>query len=493
MIEEKIWAGSETSLQAAVDGLAKLEASSNEDEACDEPRLLSVADGLATITIKGPLVNMDHPMLRFFGMTGYPEIRDALVAAVNDQEVKEILLDIDSGGGQVAGCDDTGNLIRAVHKVKPVTTYSDTMASAAYWLGCSAGKVYSNKSALVGSIGVIATFKEYSKQNEMEGVTVSIIRAGKYKALANQNEPLSKEGRAQIQALADSAYTVFVEHVAAMRKVDYATCDKKMADGQEFIGQAAADVGLTDGITTFDAVVGGLKKKILASLSKSMDNSPSNRFKLSGSTLPSGDSPMAKKALTEADIAALAAGATLDAVVHVETPELDDVTLEGVRAAASKGAKEAIQAAASTEEVKPEAKQEVEVKAEALVTVDASVQFMQNMVKDKDDALLAANVKITKLEEKLADVEAAHQPLLQIAIKSVKNMAVALNGTSLLSEGMAAVQVLAEHQRVTELFQKKFPIGGVAAVSSASTPKKSEAYVMTNVTQAQINAVRGSK
>lgn len=39
-------------------------------------------------------------MLRFFGMTGYPEIRDALVAAVNDPEVKEILLDIDSGGGK---------------------------------------------------------------------------------------------------------------------------------------------------------------------------------------------------------------------------------------------------------------------------------------------------------------------------------------------------------------------------------------------------------
>ena len=478
--EERIWAGSEANLQTALDAEVRLMAGQgdmkdDEDEDC--PRLLSVADGLATITIKGPLVNMDHPMLRFFGMTGYPEIRDALVAAVNDQEVKEILLDIDSGGGQVAGCDDTGNLIRAVHKVKPVTTYSDTMASAAYWLGCSAGKVYSNKSALVGSIGVIATFKEYSKQNEMEGVTVSIIRAGKYKALANQNEPLSKEGRAQIQALADSAYTVFVEHVAAMRKVDYATCDKKMADGQEFIGQAAADVGLTDGITTFDAVVGGLRKKILASLQKSMDNSPSNRFKLSGSTLPSGDSPMAKKALTEADIAALAAGATLDAVVHVETPALE-------------GTQDGVQAEASTEEVKPEAKQEVEVKAEALVTVDASVQFMQNMVKDKDDALLAANVKITKLEEKLADVEAAHQPLLQIAIKSVKNMAVALNGTSLLSEGMAAVQVLAEHQRVTELFQKKFPIGGVAAVSADDTPAQTQIDPRHH---ARVNAVRFHK
>ncbi len=189
---------------------------------------------------------------------------------------------------------------------------------------------------------------------------------------------------------------------------------------------------------------------------------------------------MAKKPLTEADIAALAAGATLDAVVHVETP-------------APEGTKDGVQAETPTEEVKAEVAPEVEARAETPATIDASVQFMQTMVKEKDDALLVANVKIAKLEEKLADVEAAHAQLLQIAIKSAQNMATALNGTSLLSEGMAAVQVLAEHQRVTELFQKKFPIGGVAAVSATSTPKKSEAYVMTNVTQAQINAVRGSK
>ncbi len=186
---------------------------------------------------------------------------------------------------------------------------------------------------------------------------------------------------------------------------------------------------------------------------------------------------MAKKPLTEADIAALAAGATLDAVVHVETPAIE-------------GTQDGMQAEAPAEEVKPEAKQEVEVKAEGSVVIDASVQFMQNMVKEKDDALLAANVKIAKLEEKLADVEAAHAPLLQIAIKSAQNMATALNGTSLLSEGMPAVQVLAEHQRVTELFQKKFPIGGVAAVSSDDTPAKTQ---IDPRHQARVNAVRFHK
>lgn len=187
---------------------------------------------------------------------------------------------------------------------------------------------------------------------------------------------------------------------------------------------------------------------------------------------------MAKKALTEADIAALAAGATLDAVVHVETPALE-------------GTQDGMQAEASTEEVTPEAKQEVEAKVDAPATIDTSVQFLQSLVKDKDDALLAANLKIAKLEEKLADVEAAHAPLLGIAIKSAQNMATALNGTSLLSEGMAAVQVLAEHQRITELFQKKFPIGGVAAVSSEeSTPAKTQ---IDPRQQARVNAVRFHK
>ncbi len=182
---------------------------------------------------------------------------------------------------------------------------------------------------------------------------------------------------------------------------------------------------------------------------------------------------MAKKALTEADIAALAAGATLDAETHTET--------------ATEGANDGLQAETTTE---AEVTTQSETVAETVVTVDASVQFMQNMVKEKDDAILAANLKISKLEERLSDIEAAHTPLLQIAIKSVSNMTTAMNGTSLLSEGMAAVQVLAEHQRVTELFTKKFPIGGVAAVSSDDAQTKTQ---IDPRRQARVNAVRFHK
>jgi signal peptide peptidase SppA len=477
--EERCWAGSEASYETAMEAEIKIAAGGfDKEDECESPRLLAVSDGLATITIKGPLVNSDSPYLKYFGVTGYPEIRDAVLAAVSDPEVKQILLDVDSGGGAVSGCADTGALIRAAHKVKPITTYGETMASAAYWLGCSAGRVYSGKAALVGSIGVKATFKEYSKANEMAGVTVTVIRAGKYKALADSNEPLTKAGEAQIQAMADASYGVFVDHVAEMRGRTYEYTDKTMADGQEFIGQAAVDVGLTDGITTFDAVVGGLKKKILASLSKPMDNTGTNRFKLSGDLAPTTpeDSTMAKKALTEADIAALAAGAAIEAVVEAVIEQAD--TTETVTAEVPNG----VQEEAATEEV-----------VEKVATSDPTVQYLQSQIKDKDSELLQAGIKLAKVEEQLAELKATVDPLLSIAVKSVTNMAVALKSAPVATLSTPAAQVLAEHARLSDLFQKQFPIGGVAAVSASNEPKKSAAYVMTNVTQAQLNAVRGSK
>lgn len=483
--EERMWAGSDASFQVALEAEARIAAGEwvevKEDES---PRLLSVADGLATITIKGPLVNSDSPFLRYCGVTGYPEIREALIAAVNDDTVKQILLDIDSGGGAVSGCDDTGNLIRQVHKVKPVTAYGDTMASAAYWLGCSAGKVYSGKASLVGSIGVKATFREFSKANEMAGETVTIIRAGKYKALADPNEPLSKAAEAQIQALVDASYGVFIDHVVDMRGRSYEYTDKTMGDGQEFIGQAAADVGLTDGVTTYDAVVGGLKKKIVASLTKTKDNGSNNRFSLSGAVSDhSGEANMAKKALTEADIAALAAGVQLD----VKPVEIEGAT-DGLQGEAPAEEKVEATATATTPTAKVDAPTATGEKQAD--TDNQALQFAQAQIAAKDEAILAAGIKIARLEDKLVGFEASHKPLLEITVKSVRNMCLAMNAVCMVSADMDATQVLAEHVRVSELFQKKFPIGGVAAVSAEEPIAKTQVDPRRT---ARVNAVRFQK
>lgn len=493
--EERVWAGSQTSFEAALAAETRIAAGDHREppEPRDGPRLLQVSDGIGLITIKGPLMNSDSPMLEMFGATGYPEIREALVAAVNDPEVKEILLDCDSGGGAVSGCDDTGNLIRAVHAVKPVTAYGDTMFSAMYWLASSAGLVFSGKASVVGSIGVKATFREYSKANEKEGVTVTVIRSGKYKALADSNEPLTDAARAQIQATTDAAYQVFVEHVAEMRGRTYAYADKVMADGQEFIGQAAVDVGLTDGITTFDAVVGGLRRKILASSTKSMDNRGNNSVPLSGEhAYISGETGMAKKALTEQDIAALASGVKIDAAIGAgsgDAPAAEAAKVEGAPAAEAEAAKVEGAEGAPAAEVEA-AKVEGAEDAQKPDTIDATVQLLNSQLQAKDDALLKASLKVAKLEEQLAAAEGTVDPLVKIAVRAVSNMKVAMNHSVATLDGMSAAQIVAEYAQASTQFQSQYPVGGVSAVVGDSTATQAQ---IDPRHLARVNAARFSK
>jgi hypothetical protein len=353
-------------------------------------------------------------------------------------------------------------------------------------LGSAAGDVYSGKTAMVGSIGVIATHKEYSEAYRKEGVGVTVIRAGKDKALANSNEKLSEKGRQQIQQMVDASYQVFVEHVAEMRSMSYEQTDKQAAQGQEFIGKAAVDVGLVDKISTFDAVVSDLQKKVLASSENMRENSIRKPYGYSAetqhdlmdstSTNISGETSMAKKPLSEQEVAALAAGATMSA--SSAPIENEGAAPEVIAPVAAES--EPVDAAAATEPV-----------AEAADNTAATTQLLMAQLKDKDAALLEAGIKIAKLEEKLVDAEATHGPLVEIACKALGNMRIALGGSAISMEGVSATAILAEHKRVSEQFASKFKVGGVAAVSGDTD--KNERAASDALTQARLAAVRFSK
>lgn len=264
-----VWAGSEASLDDYLSLMSQVDLKLSagwQPEATQVapaiPRLLTVAGNVGVVAIAGPLTNNDSPWNEIFGITSYGAIREAMIHAANDPAITSILLDINSGGGAVSGVSDTGNLIRQVNEnSKPVVAFTDGgMLSAAYWLGCSAGQVFASNVAHVGSIGVLATHVDRSEQLRQDGLKVSIIRAGEFKALANSIEPLTEAARAQIQEGVDAAYQVFVGHVAEMRDTSYANADKTMAQGREFFGDQAVKAGLVDGITSFDALMVALTK-----------------------------------------------------------------------------------------------------------------------------------------------------------------------------------------------------------------------------------------
>jgi signal peptide peptidase SppA len=227
------------------------------------PYLFSRKGNIGVIEIKGPMTNATSYWDRYDKAATYPAIRDALVHAVNDPEVKTILLDIESGGGAVAGMFDAARFIRGVNdNIKPVVAFGETIYSAAYCLGSSAGQIFTSNAGEVGSIGVIATHMDYSKMYADMGVNVTVMRSGKYKALANRMEPLSDDARKQMQASMDAKYEVFVQHVADMRRTTYPKADANMAQGREFFGSAAKDAGLVDAITTYDALLAVLQESV---------------------------------------------------------------------------------------------------------------------------------------------------------------------------------------------------------------------------------------
>lgn len=474
---ESLWAGTEGSLSEYLEAVVRAAASPqlSPQDTPAIPGLLDIQGSVGVISIQGPLTNKDSWINSYMGVTSYNSIREAMIYAAQDPGIKQILLNIDSGGGSVAGVDDTGSLISLVNdKIKPVTAFTDgTMASAAYWLGASAGKVYASKTAMVGSIGVIATHMEQSQALKDAGIGVTVLRAGKYKALANGVEPLTDAAKAQLQEHLDTAYTVFVQHVADARQVSYAVADSKMAQGREFMGEASVTAGLTDGITSYDSLFAKLSNNSIDSSVKLIYNNGKSLKQESG---------MGKKALTEVEIAAMAEGiqsAEVTATDEALAAALTEVQPETTDAAAALAATEQAAAAATEVTTQPEAKS------------DSVVDYLQGQVKGKDAELLAANIELNSVKAQLADMQAGHQGLIEIAGKSLSNMLVALGGSATDHAGMGATQVLAEHTRVSGLFASKFKSGGVAAVMADTSAKNG--LVVDALTHARLNAVRTNK
>jgi hypothetical protein len=147
--------------------------------------------------------------------------------------------------------------VMAARGVKPIATYSDgTMASAAYWVGSAADRVYVSSGVdQVGSIGVVASHVDVSQREQALGIKTTEIVAGKFKRISSQYGPLTESGRQSIQDQVDYLYSLFVGDVAAQRGVSADQVIADMADGRVFIGQQAIDAGLVDGITTLNDVI----------------------------------------------------------------------------------------------------------------------------------------------------------------------------------------------------------------------------------------------
>lgn len=205
----------------------------------------TVENGVATIDVRGLLVPETSSDYRSWGVTGYANLADYIQQANDDYAVTSIVLDIDSGGGYVAGLDGITETI--YQSAKPVETFvSGDMYSAAYWLGASTSKVTASKQSGIGSIGVYVVHTEESGWLERYGEKVSLFRSGKWKAAFNSFMPLTDDEKQRLQEGVDESASIFFNHVAAQRNVDAKTV--KGWEGDVFTAVKAKELGLIDEI-----------------------------------------------------------------------------------------------------------------------------------------------------------------------------------------------------------------------------------------------------
>lgn len=219
--------------------------------------------GVAVVPIVGVLGKRMNMFTQISGGTSMQIVSRDLAAALADDSAHSIVLLIDSPGGTVDGTEQLANQVRAARDRKPVIALADgAMASAAYWIGSAASKVYAADTVTqIGSIGVVQKHVDISGAEAKEGIRTTEITAGKFKRSASAYGPLTDAGRQTLQDDVDYVYALFIEAVAQNRGVTEEKVQQDMADGRVFRGRQAVAAGLVDGITSLDAIIRDLQQK----------------------------------------------------------------------------------------------------------------------------------------------------------------------------------------------------------------------------------------
>jgi protease-4 len=195
----------------------------------------STSPQISRVTIRG-IIRGDEDRLK------------ALDSLANSRATRAVIVHIDSPGGTTVGSEELHDALRRVANKKPMVVVVDGMAaSGGYIAAMAADHILTQKTSLVGSIGVLFQVPNVSHLLETIGVKVEEIKSSPLKAAPNGLEPTSPEARAAIESLVRDSYAWFKDMVKDRRKLDGEALDK-VSDGRVFTGRQAIELKLADEI-----------------------------------------------------------------------------------------------------------------------------------------------------------------------------------------------------------------------------------------------------
>lgn len=222
----------------------------------------AVGGGIAVLPLYGVISQRASMMDDICGEggTSTEQFTAAFRAALADDSVGGIIIDIDSPGGSVFGVADLYDEILQARNVKPVYGFVNSLcASAAFWIGSACTQLIAKQGSMTGSLGVYTGHENISEAMKMAGVSFEFISAGKYKVESNPYGPLSDEARAFTQSQVNDYYGAFTKAVAKGRGAPIAQARDGMGEGRCLLPADALAAGMIDAQDTFDGVVKRMK------------------------------------------------------------------------------------------------------------------------------------------------------------------------------------------------------------------------------------------
>jgi len=175
--------------------------------------------------------------------------------------VRAVVVHVDSPGGTTAGAEQLYQALRQLAEKKPTVVVVDGLAaSGGYIAAMSADHIISQDTSLVGSIGVLFQYPNFTDLLKTVGVKVEEIKSSPLKAAPNGFEPTSPEARAALDAIVKDSYDWFRSLVKERRRLDEAGLDR-VADGRVFTGRQGLDVKLVDELGNEQTAVAWLAKE----------------------------------------------------------------------------------------------------------------------------------------------------------------------------------------------------------------------------------------
>ena len=179
---------------------------------------------------------------------GEGAMRRSISEARNNDDVKAIVLRIDSPGGNALTSDLIWREIELTKKVKPVVvSMGNYAASGGYYIACNANTIFAEKNTITGSIGVFGMLPNFSGLSTKMGIHSEQVNTHQNSGNYNPFAPIDEKFKAVTTEGVEQIYKTFVSHVAQGRKMSFAQVDA-IAQGRVWTGADAIKIGLVDKI-----------------------------------------------------------------------------------------------------------------------------------------------------------------------------------------------------------------------------------------------------